>query len=189
MTVILCSYPADTCIQQVVFTVKRKSYLLDMISGECAAMGANRTNTDQFQLRLPPGLRDRIKAYADRHNRSLNAEIVRVLEREYPEQWPLDVRLTQLQVMANALTKALDVPKLDELGAAIEDMLGAVATGQVSGVDVDTRQKVAEWLADWQGSLDVANTQNYEDALDPEELENRNISGKTAKIVDVDKKA
>lgn len=50
-------------------------------------MGANRTNIEQFQLRLPPGLRDRIKTYAEAHGRSTNAEIVRRLEREFPDPW------------------------------------------------------------------------------------------------------
>ena len=40
---------------------------------------------DQFVLRFPDGLRDRIKVYAARHGRSMNAEIVRVLEKDFPE--------------------------------------------------------------------------------------------------------
>jgi hypothetical protein len=40
---------------------------------------------DKYVLRMPDGLRDRIKAYAERHGRSMNTEIVRVLEREFPE--------------------------------------------------------------------------------------------------------
>lgn len=39
---------------------------------------------DKFILRLPDGLRDRIKLAADRSGRSMNAEIVAVLEAEYP---------------------------------------------------------------------------------------------------------
>lgn len=35
-------------------------------------------------LRLPDGMRDRIKAAADENNRSMNAEIVATLEAEYP---------------------------------------------------------------------------------------------------------
>lgn len=40
--------------------------------------------SDKFVLRLPDGMRDRIKAAAEANNRSMNAEIVSVLEREYP---------------------------------------------------------------------------------------------------------
>jgi hypothetical protein len=44
---------------------------------------------DKFVLRLPDGLRDRIKEKADDNIRSMNAEIVQLLEREYPA--PTDV--------------------------------------------------------------------------------------------------
>ena len=40
--------------------------------------------SDKFMLRLPDGMRDRIKAAADANNRSMNAEIVATLEHEYP---------------------------------------------------------------------------------------------------------
>lgn len=39
---------------------------------------------DKFVLRLPDGMRERIKAAADRNNRSMNAEIVATLEGVYP---------------------------------------------------------------------------------------------------------
>lgn len=44
----------------------------------------NRTLQDKFMLRLPDGLRDRIKFAADAAGRSMNQEIVRVLLREFP---------------------------------------------------------------------------------------------------------
>lgn len=40
--------------------------------------------SDQFALRLPDGMRDRIKAAADANGRSMNAEIVATLEENYP---------------------------------------------------------------------------------------------------------
>ncbi|WP_276315870.1 Arc family DNA-binding protein [Paracoccus sp. pheM1] len=43
---------------------------------------------DRFQVRMPPGMRDRIKAAAEANNRSMNAEIVATLEKEYPEPKP-----------------------------------------------------------------------------------------------------
>lgn len=42
-------------------------------------------NQDKFVLRLPDGMRDRIKAAAEKNNRSMNAEIVATLEAIYPE--------------------------------------------------------------------------------------------------------
>lgn len=40
--------------------------------------------SDQFPLRLPDGMRDRIKSAAEANNRSMNAEIVATLEEKYP---------------------------------------------------------------------------------------------------------
>ncbi|WP_165909339.1 Arc family DNA-binding protein [Shinella sp. JR1-6] len=40
---------------------------------------------ERFQIRLPPGLRDRIKATAEANGRSMNTEIVSTLEGAYPD--------------------------------------------------------------------------------------------------------
>lgn len=44
---------------------------------------------ERFIVRLPDGMRDRIKAAAERNNRSMNAEIVATLELMYPERTEL----------------------------------------------------------------------------------------------------
>lgn len=44
------------------------------------AESQNRTLTEQFMLRLPDGMRDRIKAAAEANNRSMNAEIIHRLQ-------------------------------------------------------------------------------------------------------------
>lgn len=41
-------------------------------------------DSDQFNVRFPPGMRDRIKAAADRNGRSMNAEIIATLAEHYP---------------------------------------------------------------------------------------------------------
>jgi len=43
----------------------------------------NRTMKEQFPLRLPDGMRDRIKEAAERNLRSMNAEIIYQLSRAY----------------------------------------------------------------------------------------------------------
>ncbi|NKJ03451.1 Arc family DNA-binding protein [Rhizobium sp. SG741] len=47
-------------------------------------MGRPSRASDQFIVRLPDGLRDRIKSAAEANNRSMNAEIVATLEEAYP---------------------------------------------------------------------------------------------------------
>ena len=63
----------------------------------------NRTFPDKFMLRMPEGLRDRIKAKAEKNGRSMNAEIVRVLEREFPA--PSDV----MHIHADNIRRVLDI--------------------------------------------------------------------------------
>ncbi|MBK0326294.1 Arc family DNA-binding protein [Rhodobacteraceae bacterium F11138] len=48
----------------------------------------SRRKQDQFIVRLPDGMRDRIKLAAEGNNRSMNAEIVATLERAYPPPKP-----------------------------------------------------------------------------------------------------
>lgn len=43
-------------------------------------------NSDQFNLRFPNGLRDRIKDAAAANSRSMNAEIIATLEEKYPPE-------------------------------------------------------------------------------------------------------
>ncbi|MDO6722778.1 Arc family DNA-binding protein [Celeribacter halophilus] len=40
--------------------------------------------SDQFVVRMPDGMRDRIKLAADMNGRSMNAEIIATLEEKYP---------------------------------------------------------------------------------------------------------
>ena len=43
---------------------------------------AKTTNaSDKFIIRLPDGMRDRIKTYAEKHGRTMNAEIINLIER------------------------------------------------------------------------------------------------------------
>jgi plasmid stability protein len=49
-----------------------------------ARQGFPSDKQDQFVVRLPDGLRDRIKAAAEASGRSMNAEIVKALEDAFP---------------------------------------------------------------------------------------------------------
>lgn len=48
-------------------------------------MTESRSLTDKFMLRLPDGMRERIKVSADRNGRSMNAEIIAVLYQYFPD--------------------------------------------------------------------------------------------------------
>lgn len=41
-------------------------------------------DSDKFMLRLPDGMRERVRSAAQRNGRSMNAEIVATLDKKYP---------------------------------------------------------------------------------------------------------
>lgn len=149
-------------------------------------MAVKRSKSEQFQLRLPPGLRDRIKAYAEKHGRSMNEEIVRLLEREFPEPWPLSVRITQLVALSDALRAGISDDDLNKMGDALLQTVEGVASGRVRGVDDATRQAVAQWLDDWNANLDEVNRDNPKNQFDRDEVESWERAHTTAKFVDPD---
>ena len=79
-------------------------YCVNVISWLNATMTERKPqDQDKFVLRLPEGMRDRIKTAAERSGRSMNAEIVYVLELMFPakpggEDFTGGARLTQKQL-------------------------------------------------------------------------------------------
>lgn len=62
---------------------------------------------DKFMLRMPDGMRDRIRAAAENNNRSMNAEIVASLLKLYPE--PLTDNDSILSAAIKKFTRARTV--------------------------------------------------------------------------------
>lgn len=60
---------------------------------------------DRFIVRLPDGMRDRIKATAEANNRSMNAEIVATLEERFPSEDPTIYLLNRYHSLADMLLK------------------------------------------------------------------------------------
>lgn len=81
----------------------------------------NRTLNDKFMLRLPDGMRDRIKAAAETNNRSMNAEIVATLEEKYPA--PITLRVNQLVDWADNMVRLADAY---EAASSIEERVQVV---------------------------------------------------------------
>lgn len=76
---------------------------------------------ESFNIRLPQGMRERIKAAADINGRSMNAEIVTTLEERYPAA-AVDVRAvdTLLHYIANAMTPAQTLDRINEVNSKFE---------------------------------------------------------------------
>ena len=79
---------------------------------------------DQYMVRLPDGMRDRIKAAADTNNRSMNAEIVATLEKAYPAPVMVPVNILALADYMNFIESAETEEELENfLIAANESLL------------------------------------------------------------------
>jgi hypothetical protein len=136
-------------------------------------MSVKRSNPDQYQLRFPPGLRDRIKAAAELNGRSMNAEIIRVLEREFPEPFALGVHLDHLKHLMTALVKVRGhAPAFDALTREMMDIAEAISSGRVADIDEETREHVARSLKDWKEMRHAANESRlkWQEGFDGNEL-------------------
>lgn len=79
---------------------------------------------DKFVVRLPDGMRDRIKAAADANSRSMNAEIVSVLEDRFPPDDDIDkVDLALFTIRELLLSGQLDADEISEALDKAEDGL------------------------------------------------------------------
>lgn len=144
-------------------------------------MTVKRAKSDQYLLRLPPGLRDRIQSYADRHDRSLNAEIVRILEREFPEPWSVVHRLDEAAELAFMLKEGITDERVDRLRDHLHQTLRGIASGQVYDLDDDVREFIRERLLRWDVDQAGEDESVRMDNMDPEEVESFYQRGNTAK--------
>lgn len=66
-------------------------------------MPVTRRNSDQFQLRMPDGMRDQIKALGETNNRSMNAEIVAAIGAAIAGAAAEDERLARIEAKLDRL--------------------------------------------------------------------------------------
>lgn len=82
---------------------------------------------DAFSVRFPDGMRDRIKAAADRNGRSMNAEIVATLEAAYPpiqlEVKSVDGVMHYIAGAPDAETQVARVKEVNDRFAAMGSLL------------------------------------------------------------------
>lgn len=132
-------------------------------------------------LRLPDGLRDRIKAYADHMGRSMNAEIIRILEREFPEPvmapHSIDGLLEVVKMISAGAPFDENVAKLTD---GIQDLIEGLYSGRVEGLD-PTAQKEIEAL--WTRYLEDLAKDGDGFEYDDTEIRSLELSGTTSKFV------
>lgn len=111
---------------------------------------------DQFPLRLPPGLRDRIKDDAEIRGTSMNTLIVRALEEKYPEPMALDLRLEELVLLLRGFRAARGHEgALDALSTEVRETMEAMASGRVASISETDQRKISRVLARLQASRDA----------------------------------
>ena len=88
---------------------------------------------------MPPGLRDRIKAYAERQGTSINSEIVRIPEPEFPNSGRSVYRLEELAKSLSILSAGKTDPRVQGFLSSVEETVKGIITGRVTGVDAETR--------------------------------------------------
>lgn len=84
---------------------------------------------ERFQIRMPAGLRDRIRKAAERSGRSMNTEIVAALETFYPEEPTIEELLDRVHDAIEMAQTAGGMPYRKVLIEALDELSQQVATG------------------------------------------------------------
>lgn len=106
---------------------------------------------DQFIVRLPPGMRDRIKATADLAGISMNEAVVMCLEEYFPAPATFEERIENLAEMVAALKHGNKVDlaeRIDEIAASIDKTLHDIANFEMN-VTLGFTEKVANKVREW----------------------------------------
>lgn len=61
---------------------------------------------DQIVIRVPDGMRERIKRVADANGRSVNAELVALLDKTYPTEAIIDMRVREIEDLVKSVPAA-----------------------------------------------------------------------------------
>lgn len=134
---------------------------------------------ERFQIRLPTGLRDRIKSYAERHNRSMNAEILRILEREFPEPWPVSNRAAEMVDLLRLLKEGGSDETIGSIVESLDQTIQGILSGRVRGVDSAAVESIRERY--YQDKQDEAESDAFFD-YDDAEMRQLETDGTTAKF-------
>lgn len=140
---------------------------------------------DQVSLRLPDGLRGRIKAYADSQGRSMNAEIVRILEREFPEPEGIHARIDEILSLVGVLKTGVTEENLDKLSWKLLKTIRQIADGTIQGVGEEASEAVHQQLEHWEEKYSEAENDRALELLDEGEVDSLTRGRGTAKYVDV----
>ncbi|MBO0905569.1 Arc family DNA-binding protein [Jiella sonneratiae] len=136
---------------------------------------------DQYMLRFPPGLRDRVKAYAELQGRSMNDEIIRILENEFPEPEGIEERVSRLLGLIAVLKAGEENPPVNRLFNELVDTLRSISDGTLGGVDEATRDRLHRRLELWEEEFAEDESEQDTARLDQVEIDALSRGRSTAK--------
>lgn len=119
---------------------------------------------DQFIVRLPPGMRERIKAKAERAGMSMNEAIVYCLMDYFPAPATLEDRINYLAVSVAALKHGNDLEQqIDAITEEIDKTLHEVAGGKIAA-SKSFRDKVKTVIQQWEEEAhEIAKDRPFDD--------------------------
>ncbi len=95
--------------------------------------------SDQFMVRLPEGMRERIKRAADRNGRSMNAEVVATLEHTYPPEPSMEELISRVHHAIEMAERPHSLPYKKVLIEALSDFEERLSSG------IDFEQATGRW--------------------------------------------
>lgn len=116
----------------------------------------------------------------------MNAEIVRVLEREYPEPWPAETRFRELIGMIAVLKKGeASDQNVEHLFSELKETIEGIITGRVRGIDTEARAKIADMYRYMRDRYEEEEMESFGvDHFDPEEFNAYEFTGELQKFSD-----
>jgi hypothetical protein len=127
---------------------------------------------------MPRELQERIRRYAERHQRSLDGEVMRVLEREFPAPLSLERRVEDLIGLIEVM-RGQGSPEavIDRLNDELYELVKGIAVGQVKGLADDYRGHVRDKLQGWEREQMGNQQDRYMEEMDQEELDSMWLRG------------
>lgn len=118
---------------------------------------------DQFIVRLPDGMRDRIKAKADRADMSMNEAIVWALAQHFPAPTSLADRVAEITDMVATMKQSGDPnADVDRLIDELDDTLRKIVDGKIRAAQ-DFKNAVQRRIEEWdQWKLEEASESDYD---------------------------
>ncbi len=114
----------------------------------------------------------------------MNHEIIRVLEAEFPAQWPVEDKLQELGELLAVLTAGRADPRFGEFAGKLEETVVGIVSGRVVGIDPDVRAAVRGM---WDEYKERRHHESYDQEIDArwgrtdEEIAAYEVTGKFEK--------